>query len=452
MDLFAPFVRNVIAPIWAMKEGSPYLRHLRYLEKSQYYSLEKTKEIQWEKLKKLLIHAYQNVIFYRQNFDILGIQPEDIRTWDDFSNLKILTKEDIRKNQYRMIANNYSRNKLISKKTSGSTGISLEIFIDEFSLQWKRACNVRHDRWAGWDIGDRVAAIWGNPEYLGNWRLKLRNLLLDRYTYLDTLKMDEVTITEFYNKILRKPPALLFGHAHSLYLFAQFLRQKGWYLPKHKGIISTAMILHNHERKLIEKVFNSKVFNRYGCEEVSLIASECEEHRGLHINSDTLIVEVIRDNNPVKAGEPGSIVVTDLSNFAMPLIRYKIGDVGILAKSQCACGRGFPLLESITGRTADYVVTPEGKYISGISLTENFAMKLPEIKQLQIVQDKIDHLKLRIVCNNFEDNQLKIRINELFKDRFGSTMKYDIEYVKSIQQEISGKYRFCISEIDNPFT
>ena len=157
------------------------------------------------------------------------------------------------------------------------------------------------------------------------------------------------------------------------------------------------MVLHDFERKCIEEAFGCKVINRYGCEEVSLIACECEAHEGLHLNLNTLIVEFIKDGRPVKPGEPGSIVVTDLTNYGMPFIRYKVGDVGIPADKRCSCGRSLPLMQSLEGRVADYVVTPEGNLISGISLTENFAMKLPEIKQLQIIQERTDFLIFKIV-------------------------------------------------------
>jgi len=451
MDFYALIVRKIIAPLWAIKEGSPYLRHLKYLEKSQYFSLDKIRQIQWEKLIKLLKHAFENTEYYKRRFEEIKITPDDIKTWDDFSKFPLLSKDNIRNNRETMIAHNIPKSKLIPKKTSGSTGVSLEFFVDEDSLQWKRACTARHDRWAGWNIGERIAAIWGNPEYYKTFRLRIRNLLLDRYSFLDTLKMDESAMETFYHTIRKKSPAILFGHAHSLYLFASFLRSKGLIPPKPRGIISTAMVLHAHERQTIEDVFNAKVFNRYGCEEVGLIASECEYHQGLHMNLDNLVIEVIREGKPVPPGEPGSIVITDLSNYGMPLIRYKVGDVGIISESACACGRTLPLFKSIEGRAADYVVTPNGQFVSGISLTENFAMELPGVKQIQIVQDEIDHLLFRIVRANENGSDMEEKISDLVLKRFGPEMKYDVEYVEAILQEASGKYRFCISKIKNPF-
>ncbi|KPJ59722.1 MAG: capsule biosynthesis protein CapK [Latescibacteria bacterium DG_63] len=451
-DFYSLVARHVVAPLWAAKERSPYLRHLKYLERSQYRSLEDVRQDQWRRLKKLLQHAYSNTTYYCEKMKSSGITPEDVTSWDDLYRIAPLTKDDIRANKEKMIARNIPSSKLVQKKTSGSTGTPLQFFWDEDSQQWKRACTIRHNRWTGWDIGERVGAVWGNPEFRGDWRGRLRNFLLERYIWLDTLEMDEKDMMRFYSDAREKKPTLLFGHAHSLFLLARFLRSESLTHLRPKGIISTAMVLHDFERKEIEEVFGCKVTNRYGCEEVSLIASECEEHEGLHMNMDTLVVEFVRDDRPVKAGEPGAIIVTDLTNYGMPFIRYRLGDVGIPSDRLCKCGRSYPLIGSVEGRVADYVVTPDGKFVSGISLTENFAMLIDGLKQMQIVQEQIDHLVFRIVKDEDFREESERQIATLTKRRFGARMKYSLEFVESIEPDSSGKHRFCISSVPNPFS
>lgn len=447
-DFYSMVVRRVVAPLWARRERSPHLKYLKHLERSQYRSADEVRDDQWKRFKRLLTHAYHNTPFYHARFRSLGMVPDDIGTWGDLPCIPVLTKDDIRLHRDRMVARNIARESLRPKKTSGSTGVSLEFYVDEPSLQWKRACAIRHDRWTGWDMGERIAAVWGNPVYKKSVRGYLRNFLLDRHLYLDTLKMDEREMLKFYRRLKRKRPTLLFGHAHSLYLFARFLGSRGLADIRFKGIISTAMTLHDFERREIENVFGCRVTNRYGCEEVSLIACECREHSGLHLNLDTLIVELIRDGNPVPAGGTGAIVVTDLSNAGMPFIRYEVGDAGIPSDRVCECGCTYPMMESLEGRIADYIVTPEGDYISGISLTENFAMLLSGVKQLQIVQERVDHLTFRIVrAEDFNGGCLK-DMERLVALRFGRKMSYAVEFVDSIQQERSGKYRFCISKLE----
>lgn len=450
-DIFSIVSRNVIAPLWAARERSPYLSYLKGLTQSKTLPLSQVQATQWQRFKKVLTHAYEQTEYYRTKFDAAGISPHDIISYDDLLRIPFLTKDDIRANKDAMVAKNFEYEALIPKKTSGSTGVSVELFVDDESMQWKRAVAVSYDRWAGWDIGEKIGAIWGNPQHNLNWRTKLRNLLLERFIYLDTLKMDEDGMLTYYHCLKSYRPVLLFGHAHSLFLFAKFLEKRGLQDIRPKGIISTCMVLHDFERKTIEKTFNCKVTNRYGCEEVSLIASECQAHNGLHLNCDSLIVEFIRDGKPVKPGEPGAIVVTDLTNFGMPFIRYKVGDVGIPSAKACTCGCTYPLMESLEGRVADYVITPDGNYISGISLTENFAMHLPGVKQMQIVQERLDWLVFRLVKGESFDEKTVQDIERLAHARFGDQMGWQIEYVDSIQSESSGKFRFCISKLQTPF-
>jgi phenylacetate-CoA ligase len=270
--------------------------------------------------------------------------------------------------------------------------------------------------------------------------------------YLDTLKMDEAAMDRFAAMLRRRPPSLLFGHAHSLYLLADFLRYRGGAPIRPRGIISSAMVLHDWERRVIEQQFGCPVTNRYGCEEVSLIACECERHDGLHVNADAIYLEVLRcDGTPATAGEAGMVVVTDLTNRAMPILRYQVGDMAVASDRACPCGRGLPLLDRVEGRVADYVVTPRGELISGISLTENFAVMVPAVVQWQIVQEEIDRFLFRIVRGpDFSERTLEV-IRGLVAERFGPEVGYECEFVQRIATEASGKYRFCISKVENPF-
>jgi phenylacetate-CoA ligase len=453
VDLHATFVRTILSPLWARWEGSPYLSHLRWLRTHQFDAPEAVRARQWAALKYLLRHAYASVPYYRRLFDRESIDPARIQSFNDFQWVPVLTKGDLRNNANDLLSNRFAPADLYTKRTSGSTGEPVTIRIDEDSLQWKRACAIRADEWSGWRFGEPVAKLWGNPEYRRRgWRGWLRNRLLERAHYLDTLKMSAADLERFARILRKKRPTLLFGHAHSVYLFAEYLRGQGHSGIKPRGIITTAMELPDWQRRVIEEVFACPVTNRYGCEEVSLIACECERHAGFHVNSDGVYVEVLRDGRPVPPGEPGSVVVTDLTNRAMPLIRYQVGDVAVPSGRQCPCGRGMPLLERVEGREADYVVTAEDQLISGISLTENFALRVPGLAQLQIVQESVNYFRFRIVpAPDFGPASVE-QIGSLVAERFGPNASYDCEYVDRIPQEPSGKYRFCISRVANPFT
>ncbi|MFO0809871.1 MAG: phenylacetate--CoA ligase family protein [Gemmataceae bacterium] len=457
MALLDGIHRRLIHPLWARREDRFAGRLANELRRRQFDPPKVIAARQLSALRRILRHAVGTVPYYRDLFHRLRLSPEDVASFDELQRLPLLTKSDVRERGDEMMSEAFlgrghapSRCGLLRKTTSGSTGVPLAIRLDASGLSWKRACTLRSDEWSGWRRGEAVAKVWGNPDYrrhgIKGW---LRNSVYERAIHLDTLRMSPGEIRDFAMRLCRDRPSLIFGHAHSLFLVADTIEREQ--LPRHRpnGIIATAMVLHDFQRRRIEAVFGCSVTNRYGCEEVSLIACECERHRGMHINADSVLVETVADGRQVY-GTPGGIVVTDLSNFAMPLIRYQIGDVGILSRRSCECGRGLPVLESLEGREADFVVTASGDLVSGISLTENFAVLVPGIAQLQIVQEELRSFAFRIVRSPDFNAASTRKIADLVVERFGRGIRHRLEFIEAIPQEPSGKYRFCISHVTRP--
>lgn len=450
MDIYRPICKHVVIPLWAKWEQSPYLDHLHYLQKSQYFSVDQTKEIQWQKMTRLIRHAYDNCTYYKDRFDSEHIHPHDIKTFDDFALLPLLTKENVYTHSQGMMARNI--NKYIKFLTSGSTGKPLSGFRDKDCSEFKRACGRRSEFWAGYTLGERIYCLYGNPEEelkgIRKLKAKLRRKYLYRTEILDMLRLDEASMLAFANKMRRKPPSLLWGHAHGLYLLATFLEKEGINTIKPKGMFSAGMVLHDFERKKVEDVFHCKLQDRYGTEELGLIATECKEQQGLHINTDCHYVEFIaNDGKPVSPGERGFIIVTDMTNMAMPFIRYKLEDVCIPSAKQCTCGRTQPLIERIEGRVADFLITPEGMLVSGISLTDHFAGHIPGVAEIQIVQQESDLLILNIVKGHEFGPDSDKAVERLVKEFFGPRMQYRYEFLEHIPQGSTGKHRFTICKI-----
>src|SRR5438067_8686856 len=351
--------RHLMHPLVALEDRSRHLEYLRHLRQTQFDPPEVVRARQLAALKVTLRHAYDTVPYYRSAWRTAGVHPSDVKALADLEAFPVLTKDDIRRHERGLLSTAFDASKLRVKRTSGSTGVPLTIRIDEPGVQWKTACTIRSDEWSGYRLGQRVAKVWGNPEYR-HFGLKgrLRNFLFDRAVYLDTLNLNDERIAEFAAAIRRHRPGLIFGHAHSLYLLACSLKKSGVMDVRPNGIISTAMLLHDWQRTAIEQVFDCPVTNRYGCEEVSLIASECELHQGLHINADSVHTEIQASPGLTPGVATGKLLVTDLSNRAMPLVRYQIGDVVVGSGRACRCGRGLPMIERVEGREADYVVTP----------------------------------------------------------------------------------------------
>jgi phenylacetate-CoA ligase len=450
MNLYSNLVRRVIHPAWLMKDGRlAVLRYLKEFEASQFMPVTSIREAQLQKILKMVRHSYDNCEFYRERLDRQGVRPSEIRDFRDYQKIPVLTKKEIQENAGKMRAKIYSSEELVPNRTGGSTGSPIQFYHDRERLLSMWASSIRHDSWAGYKIGDKLAGIWGaRMDLSGGQRIKkkIRNLLLDRSIVLDSSSLTDEKMKNFVDELREFQPRTILAYAKAMYFFALYCRDNGIKDIQPHSIITSAEVLEEEERRTIEEVFDCKVFNRYGCREVSVIASECAEHQGLHLNSETLYVEFVdQKGDPVGPGEAGNIVITDLLNFGMPFIRYKIEDVGTPDDHQCPCGRGLPLMKMVAGRTTDFLKTTKGVSVSGSALTIYLITSVPGIRQAQIIQDKVDHLTFKVVAGREFLESGTRTFREKVSEFFGEEMRYDIQYVEEIPKEKSGKYRFSVS-------
>ncbi len=440
--------RYVAYPLWEIDNRTRVLPALRALERSQWLPAPVIARRQWERLQAIVKDAYASCDYYRRTYDAHGIAPTDVSSPNDFRRLPVLTKQDIRRHGDALIHRGFDRASLIRSKTGGSTGTSLTIYADRRCRDLRNAAAIRSDRWAGWDLGVKRAALWGNPVVADTLPRRIRAALRDRTVCLDTMNMSDQTMREFVALWRRYRPEILFGHAHSLYIWAAWLRRNGIDDLRPRGVISTSMMLLPSERAVIERVLGCRVTDRYGCEEVGLIASECERHRGLHVNADHVYVEFLReDGTPAASGEPAALVVTDLVNRGQPLVRYRIEDMAVRTEKGCTCGRGLPLIESVVGRLADFLVKPDHSLVAGVSLVERTLTAFAGIEQMQIVQEAVDDLVLHVVPADSYAPETERDLVEELRRVFGALVRVRVNRVSRIPQQASGKYRFAICNV-----
>lgn len=439
--------RKLFEPLYYKKNSSPKLTYWRELEKTQFLSLQELQDIQWQRLEKINTFLWENNKFYRSRFLDAGLTSKSLKEPADITKIPILTKKEIRENCGTMISSGIKRNSLLHFKTGGSTGKALDIHITEECSEFRNACARRHDRWAGWEPGEPIGAAWGNPHLPESFHEKVHQYCLQPYIYLDTMSVSHSSVIKFAQNWAKVRPTLLYGHAHSLFILAQYVQELLINTIQPKGILSTSMMLLPHERKVIERVFKCKVTDRYGCEEVSLISSECEKHDGMHMNIEHLVIEFITDDGrAAQPGEPGNIVVTDLMNYAMPFIRYRVEDVAAPFDTMCSCGRGLPLMGKVAGRVADFLIKKNGDRVAGISLIENTLTEMSGINQMQIVQNSLDDIVLNIVPGCEFNGSAQSSLSDYFRKIFPETV-VSVNKVKEILPEPSGKYRFSICRI-----
>jgi len=406
-------------------------------------------ELQNDKFIKLISYARDNVPYYKTLLKNIRID-----SLNDIDKIPFLSKKEIKINRTDLMSSTKSHKDLIPNSTSGSTGEAMYFYSDKKN-QYGLVCTIRGDELSGWVLGDKMLTIWGaEMDLKGTFsfhnlmrRFVLRNKMLSSY-YLN-----DKQIAKYVRIINKYKPKILVGYPSALRLIADTIIKLGLKLNhKFDAIISAGENLYSVDREIIQKVFSTEVFNRYGCRDVYHIASECKAHNGLHISSDHVILEVIDEKgNSLSNGEVGEIVLTDLDNYAFPLIRYKIGDLGIMSSiPECSCACNLPLLQSVEGRTFDIIVGPNGNKLSGTFWTLLFRYEIYGIEKFQIVQNEISCIHIYLVINTKFNEKERTKILQNVKEKFGEEMKLVIEIVPEIATTQSGKYRWIISKV-SPF-
>jgi len=419
--------------------GRKFPKYYTELKSSEFYSLEKLKKIQLEKFKTILTEAYQNVEFYKELYKKNDVKISEINSLEDITKLPIIRKNEFKKAYPdKSINQKYKHKNYLTNSTSGSTG---KPFV--FALDWKKkdrneAIQIRNYDIIGYGYGRKFFSLWGfSPGEKIISKLFKKFILRRKFLECTNLTDDK---KEIYSQILmNNPNTLLEGYASALVILAKYMISKN-YKADLCGVISSAESLIPEHRKLLKESLSSDVFNRYGSREFGGIAIECQEHKGLHINMESFIIEIVNENGDICVpGEKGSIVVTDLDNHVMPFIRYVIEDFSSLVKEKCTCGRHSILISDPEGRIIDTIITPKGKHLSFGFFVLKFE-DFPIIDQFQIVQIDQTNLELKIVRNqSFSEEKFKPLLNEVFD--YCAPMVVKVVYVDKIPLEKSGKMR-----------
>ena len=428
------------------------LSHWRFVQKYQWQEKSIIDELQKRKLKKLLLHCYSHVPYYHKLFSDKGVDENSFQqqsVFTIFNMIPFLTKKIIRENYNVLKAQNMSKREYRKNSTSGSTGESL-FFLSDASRE-RAMCGETikflNMQWSGVDLFAQHALLWGarfdapaEKSLANKLRLFFRPLL-----FLSSYDLSESVMAEYARKLNDFRVEILTSYPSPLEHFARFCLKKSIKISTLRAIVCSAEQLFDHQRELFERAFSVPVFNRYGCREFADIAMECEMHNGLHIMSGRVFMETIReDGSHCETGEVGEIVVTDLDNYAMPFVRYKIGDLGSLTDRKCDCGRGLPLMEKIQGRSFDLVRTPSGRTISGTFWTILTRYVSEDITAFQVKQQQPESITLFLQMHDRhlsyeEENVLRKEINKAAPD-----LIVNIEYVNQIPLTRSGKRRFVI--------
>jgi phenylacetate-CoA ligase len=421
---------------------------LQFLRKSQYWPREKLKEYQEKKLRELIVHSYQNVLFYHETFKKLNLKPEDIKKTSDLQKLPLLTKKDIQTSLDKLLATNVTKGRAILYRTGGSTGEPLRFYIEKKMGSWASAAVHRAWEWCDYNMGDRTALLWGSSFDIAQSKTFKKKLhaFAKRTITLNAFNLSDQNMLMYANELKRFRPKVLRAYSSAIYLFAKFVKENEIKGIKPKSIITTAENLFDFQRKAIEETFGCKVYDGYGGRETSLIAHECEERNGYHISDENSIVEFIKDGEPVAPGESGEMIITDLHNMVMPWLRYEVGDLGTPTDEKCNCGRTLSMIKSIDGRIHNFIVTPDGRRVPGEFFPHLFK-DVDGIKEYRVIQKKKEKLLVEVVKGQkFKESDMNYLLKHM-KNYLGEAIVIEIVYLDKINWPESGKRLFTISEV-----
>ncbi|MCW5893236.1 MAG: glycosyltransferase [bacterium] len=422
------------------------------LLRTQWLGPAQVRALQERKLRRLVAQAYHHTAYWRERMDALGLGPEDIQTLDDLRKLPLLSKDDVREHLYfDLLSDNHDKRRIQKVTTSGSTGEPLVCYADQHQLEIRWAATQRSMEWTGYRFGDRTARLWHQTIGM-TWSQILRERIdawFNRRLFIPAFEMTDANIARFVDALRRHRPVLIDGYAESFNFLAWFLKHHGLPGLRPKGLISSAQALPDHSREVIEKAFGCGVFDKYGSREFSGIAWECEAHDGHHVVAESYVVEILKDGLPARPGEMGEVVITDLTNFCMPLIRYRVGDLAVAMDDDtvCTCGRGLPRIGRIEGRVQAIIVAENGAYIPGTFFAHLFKDFDHVVRQYQVVQEHRGAIRLRVVKGLRHTDAQFAALLALLREYLGAGMAIDVEFVERIEMVRTGKHRATISTL-----
>jgi phenylacetate-CoA ligase len=449
-----PWIQNaLILPLLEPERHRGLWRRLRELEHFDALSREQQLEIQEAKVKKILDHAYRTTPYYRRLFDDAGFRASDWRSGRPIP-VPALNRDLLRLNNDNLRSRAFSAEMLRAATTGGTTSAPVPIWRDIEALRNKTALQFHLNRLSGFDQGTKALKIWGAERDLAmkpSWKWKLYEQGLLRSFSAGAGQLNELVFASFADKLNRHKPKIIFGYTGAISHFAQYLRATGKFFHKPSRLIVTAEPLTPQDRATMEQVFECPVTEHYGSRDIGMVASQCDAGRRLHFHPAACYLELVYAGQTAD-GPMYQLLVTDLLNFGMPMIRYDTADCVLLADSPCACGSWFPSVKGILGRTVDNFQLSDGGIVPGIAVTSimtRIREGFLQVRQIQLIQKDLNHLHLRYVA----DGDLSAIQKELARFRaevqnlFQYELRWTAERVPEILRERSGKVRFCISEV-----
>jgi phenylacetate-CoA ligase len=443
---YAAMLQSVLIPSWEVVRRRDTPKHLAYMEASQWLRAEERSKREVIELRHLLSYAGEHVPYYRELFRRERFDPRGVTARGDLEQLPLLTRQIVR-DRYEDLVDPAHRGANLKKGTSGSTGTPLKFEYSMASECWRQAVKMRGYRWAGYRPGLKTFYYWAAVSGARP-SLKIRaDRALRRETFFDSMKQDDASRRSALALLRKIRPNVVVCYTQSCAQFARWILDGGHRDWDDLPVICGAEAVLPGDRAVLAKAFGPEIFETYGSRETMLIAAECPAHDGMHIQEENLVVELVRDGRPTPLGEPGDVVVTDLHNLGMPMIRYVNGDVAVFAQpGRCACGRGLARLARVDGRRADTLLDRDGNGVPGIVFHVLFSDARRDIvRQFQAVQGDGGAVVLKVVRGREYSEDAFAAITQRFSGYLRG-LPLSVEFHEAIAPHTSGKIKTVIVE------
>ena len=436
---------------WIIRK--PAQNYYHWLKSTEFASREKLDLLQLERLQKLISHAYHHVPYYRKIFLENSFKPNQISSLEDLNKIPLLNKQEVRENiHFALFSDNHDKKKMLRINTSGSTGEPFVCYADKFQLEMRFATTLRALEMSGWKFGEKQLRLW--HQTLGMSKSQIVREKIDsifmRRKFIPAFEMTQDSVQDLIRTINSFKPVLIDGYAESLNFVATAGKQNVLWKPK--ALMSSAQQLTAKTRESIEAMFEAKVLDKYGSREFSGIAYQCLEGDLHHVQDESYIVELVVDGRAALPGEIGEIVITDLNNFSVPLIRYRIGDLAVcLEQKTCPCGRAHKTIGQITGRTQALIGCMNGVWLPGAFFLHFLKDFDYAIKHFQVFQDKLGFFEIRVVPTSLFSSQIASEITAGLLFYAGKETNISLKLVEEIPLVRTGKRTPVISLLNKDF-
>jgi phenylacetate-CoA ligase len=388
-------------------------------------SADESEALQNRKLRTMIRYAYDNVPYYHSLFESAGLAPEDIRTVEDLKYIPITTKDDLRAaGVERIIAQGTKLSSCSSLTTSGTTGKPFTIYFTRSDWNKRRVIEFRTLLSIGFRPRDRLAVLGPARPH----RIRPHQRL---GFYWSTNISPSSSIEDQIQHLQKLQPTIFWAYPSVLRALHY---QVDYRLSKKispRVLITSAEVFDGEPRERIRADLGAEMFNFYGSNEFGRIAGECPEHQGLHVNTDHVVLECEQSSQPVERGKPGVATLTTLNVFAMPFIRYRLGDICTFLEKKCACGCTFPLIGPPQGRKHDMIRLPSGKILSPYSFFHRLEI-FYNVDQFQMTQERTDHFVLQITLKGNCQDEITSKIRSRAMAYLDEPVRLDIQRVDFI--------------------